>query len=68
MLESKQFPANTPVLLVNMQTCIITLEINLLDLPEILGSVLPLEPAMPLLGIYPKDAPPSIKTGATLCS
>jgi hypothetical protein len=35
---------------------------------KILGMILPQDPAMPLLGIYPKDAPQSHKdTYSTIC-
>jgi hypothetical protein len=47
----------TPPLLVGLQTSTITLEINLEGLRK-LEMALPEDPAVPLLGIYPKDAPP----------
>ena len=57
MLVRKRRKRNTPSLLVGLQTGTTTLEINLeflrrleIDLPE--------DPAIPLLGIYPKDVPP----------
>jgi hypothetical protein len=43
---------NTPPLLIGEQTCTTILEMRV---------VLPHDPAIPLLGIYPKDAPPSLK-------
>jgi hypothetical protein len=46
---------NTPPLLVGLQNCTTTLEINL-EVPQKI--VLPEDPAIPLLGIYLKDAPP----------
>jgi hypothetical protein len=44
-------------LLVEVQTCTTTLEINLV-VSQKTGNSLPQNPAIPLLGIYPKDAPP----------
>jgi hypothetical protein len=46
---------NTPPLLVGVSTCTTTLEINLVVLRK-LEIVLPEDLAIPLLGIYPKDA------------
>jgi hypothetical protein len=45
---------NTPPLLVVLQTCTTTLEISL-AISQKIG--LPEDPAIPLLGIYPEDAP-----------
>jgi hypothetical protein len=50
---------NTPPLLVGVQICTIILEINLVIFR--LGIVLPCDPTIPLLAIYPKDAPPPYK-------
>jgi hypothetical protein len=47
---------NTPPLLVGWQTGTTTLEISW-QLLRKLGIVLPEDPAIPLLGIYPEDAP-----------
>ena len=47
---------NTPPLLVGLQACTTTLEISLV-VPQILDIVLPEDPAIPLLGIYPEDVP-----------
>jgi hypothetical protein len=47
---------NTPPLLIGVQTCKTTLEINL-AVSQKTEIVLPQYPAIPLLGIYPKDAP-----------
>jgi hypothetical protein len=47
---------NTPPLLVGMQTCTSTLEINL-AVSQKTGSSLPQDLAIPHLGIYVKDAP-----------
>jgi hypothetical protein len=51
---------NTPFLLVGVRTCTIILEINL-AYSQKMGIVLPENPAIPLLSIYPKDVPPSHK-------
>jgi hypothetical protein len=49
---------NTPPLLVGLQAGTTTLEISLESIfLRLLGIVLPKDPAIPLLGIYPKDAP-----------
>jgi hypothetical protein len=47
---------NTPPLLVGLQACTTTLESVWWFLRK-LGIVLPEDPAIPLLGIYPEDAP-----------
>jgi hypothetical protein len=47
---------NTPPLLVGLQACTATLEISLEVLRK-LDIVLPEDPAIPLLGIYPKYVP-----------
>jgi hypothetical protein len=47
---------NIPPLLVGLQACTTTLEISLWFLRK-LDIVLPEDPAIPLLGIYPEDAP-----------
>ena len=51
---------NTPPLLVGLQAGTTTLEISLAVLRK-LDIVLPEVPAIPLLGIYPKDSPTSNK-------
>jgi hypothetical protein len=48
---------NTPSLLVELQTCTTTLEINL-EVSQNIGIVLPEDPTILLLGKYPKDVPP----------
>jgi hypothetical protein len=48
---------NTPSLLVRLQNGTTTLEINL-EVPQKLEIDLPEDPAIPLLGIFPKDALP----------
>ena len=47
---------NTPPLLVGLEACTTTLEISLV-VPQKLDIVLPEDPAIPLLGIYPEDVP-----------
>jgi hypothetical protein len=47
---------NTPPLLVGLQACTTTLEITLVVLRK-LDIVLPVNPAIPFLGIYPEDVP-----------
>jgi hypothetical protein len=47
---------NTPPLLVGLQACTTTLEISLVFLRK-LDIVLPEDPTIPLLGIYPEDVP-----------
>jgi hypothetical protein len=47
---------HTPLLLVGMQSCKTILEINLAVSQKKIGIFLPQDPAIPLLGIYPKDA------------
>jgi hypothetical protein len=49
--------SNTPPLLDGFHTCTTTLKINLLFLRK-LKTVLPEDPAILFLGIYPKDIPP----------
>jgi hypothetical protein len=51
---------NTTPLLVGLQAGTTTLEISL-AVPRKLGIVLPLDPAIPLLGIYPEDVPTGTK-------
>jgi hypothetical protein len=51
---------NTPPLLVGLQTCTTILEISLV-VSQKLDRVLPEDPAIPLLGIYPEDVPTSKK-------
>jgi hypothetical protein len=51
---------NTPPLLVGLQACTIALEISL-EFPPKLDIVLPVNPAITLLGIYPEDVPNSNK-------
>ena len=53
----------SPPLLVGLQACTTTLEISL-AVPEKLDIVLPEDPGIPLLGIYPEDVP----TGKDTCS
>jgi hypothetical protein len=60
MLARTWNKGNTPPLLMGMKTCTTTLEINLAVFRK-LGIVLPQDPAVPLLGIYPKDVLPSHK-------
>ena len=55
LLENMWSKENTHILLVGMQTCITTLEISMEFLRK-LEINLPQDPAIPLLGIYPKDA------------
>jgi hypothetical protein len=57
MLERMWRNRNTPPLLVGLQTGTTTLEINL-EFPQKIEIDLPEESAIPLLGIYPKDASP----------
>jgi hypothetical protein len=57
MLVRMWSKGKTPPLLVGVQTCTTTLEINLV-VSQKTGNSLPQNPAIPLLGIYPKDAPP----------
>ena len=45
-----------PPLLIGWQAGTATLEISLV-VPKNIGTVLPEDPAIPLLGIYPKDVP-----------
>jgi hypothetical protein len=47
---------NIPPLLVEFQACTSTLEI-ILEVPKKLDIVLPENPAIPLLGIYPEEVP-----------
>ena len=47
---------NTPPLLVGLQACTTTLE-SVSKFLRKLDIVLPEDPAIPLLGIYPEDAP-----------
>jgi hypothetical protein len=47
---------NTPPVLMKMQAGTTTLEISL-AVPQIIDMVLPEDQAIPLLGIYPEDAP-----------
>jgi hypothetical protein len=48
---------NIPPFLVGLQTVTTTLEINL-AVPQKIGNSLPEDPAIPLLGIYPRDILP----------
>jgi hypothetical protein len=57
MLERMWRKRNTPPLLVGLQTGATTLEINL-EVPQKIEIDLPEDPAIPLMRIYPKDAPP----------
>jgi hypothetical protein len=54
-LERRWRKRNTPPLLVELQTGITTLEINL-EVPQRIS--IPEDPGIPLLGIYQKDASP----------
>jgi hypothetical protein len=56
MLASIWSKGNTPPLLMGMLTCITTLGINL-AVSKKTGNSSTSRPAIPLLGIYPKDAP-----------
>ena len=56
MLERMCRKGNTPPMLLGLQTDTTTLEINL-EVPQKLEIDLPEDPAIILLGIYPKDAP-----------
>jgi hypothetical protein len=56
MLERMWRKRNTPPLVVGLQTGATILEINL-EVQKLV-IVLPEDPAIPLLSIYPKDAPP----------
>jgi hypothetical protein len=58
---------NSPPLLVGLQACTTTLEISLAVLRK-LDIVLPVDPAIPLLGRYPEDVPTGNKDNAPLCS
>ena len=58
---------NTPPLLVGLQACTTTLEISLQFLRK-LDIVLPVDPAIPLLGIYAEDVPTGNKDTCPLCS
>jgi hypothetical protein len=58
---------NNPPLLVKVQTCTATLKNNLeLFFPKKLGIDLPQNPAIPILGIYPKDVYPSYHKDTSL--
>jgi hypothetical protein len=57
MLERMWRERNTPPLLVGLQTGTTTLEINLEVPQKSRNRSLPEDPVIPLLGIYPKDAP-----------
>jgi hypothetical protein len=67
MLMRRWNSGKTPPLLVRVQIYTTTLEINLM-VSQKLGIVLPQDPAISLLGKYPKDVPPSHKPLAKLCS
>jgi hypothetical protein len=58
--------SNTPPLLVGLQTGKTFLEINL-EVPQKIGN-LSEDTGIPLLGIYPEDAPPLHRTHVQLCS
>jgi hypothetical protein len=60
MLARRWSKWNSPPLLMGVQTCTTTLEINLVVFQKI-GINLPQKPAILLLGIYTKDAPPYYK-------
>jgi hypothetical protein len=47
---------NTSPLLMGLQACTTTLEISLV-VPQKVNIVLQVDPAIPLLGIYPEDVP-----------
>jgi hypothetical protein len=57
MLERVWRKRNTPPLLVRLQTGTTTLEVNL-KIPQKIEIDLPEDPAIPILCIYLKDAPP----------
>jgi hypothetical protein len=57
MLKRMWRKRNTIPLLVGLQTGMTTLEIILVVPQKIGRSTLPEDPAIPLLGIYPEDAP-----------
>jgi len=67
MLARMRRKRNTPPLLLGLQTGKTILEISL-EVPQKIDIELPEDPAIPLLGIYPKDAPTYNKTHAPLCS
>ena len=54
MLTRMQRKGNSPTLLVGMQAGAATLE-NSMDVPQKVKIELPYDPAITLLGIYPKD-------------
>jgi hypothetical protein len=56
MLERMWRKRNTPPLLVGLQACTTTLEISLVVFRK-LDKVLPEDPPIPLLGIYPENVP-----------
>jgi hypothetical protein len=56
MLERMWRKRNTPPLFVVLQTGTITLEISL-AVPQNIDIVLPEDPLIPPLGIYPEDVP-----------
>jgi hypothetical protein len=56
---------NTPSVLLELQAGTITLEISLL-VPQKIGIVIPEDPAISILGIYPKDAPTYKDTCSTM--
>jgi hypothetical protein len=74
MLARMKTKRNTLPLLVGLQTVTTTLEISLAhwkavyQFLRILDIVLPEAPAIPLLGIYPKDSPTYNKAHTPLCS
>jgi hypothetical protein len=51
---------NSPPLVVELHTSTKTLEINV-TVPQKIGKILPKYPAIPLLGIFPKDSSPYYK-------
>jgi hypothetical protein len=67
MLARMWSKGKTPALLVGVQTCKTTLEINFAVSQKIGNSPTSRPQAIPLLGIYPRDAPPYPRTLAQLC-
>ena len=62
MLAGMQRKGNPPTLLVGMQPGAATLE-NSIEVPQKLKIELPYDPAIALLGIYPKDTNVGIRRG-----
>ena len=60
MLESMRRKGNPSALLVGMQTGAATVE-NSMEFPQKTKKELPFDPAIPLLGLYPKNPETSIQ-------